>query len=148
MHVKSVESSIILPLVWCDRSEKWCQHRCRPRHLAMVQNDEVPRVAEQCDVNIRSLTQPSGNDSQVVKSLHSNACKCIMPLRHGITINSYRAANPLVRLLEGKERWEAPGHLKGFLPLNWGVAEQNPTVTCMVLKAKANDRRKNLPLAD
>ncbi|GFW75620.1 hypothetical protein TNCV_4428031 [Trichonephila clavipes] len=31
-----------------------------PHHLTMVQNDEVrrqsPRVAEQCDVNIRSLT--------------------------------------------------------------------------------------------
>ncbi|GFV71087.1 hypothetical protein TNCV_1662441 [Trichonephila clavipes] len=36
-----------------------------------------------------------------------------------------------------------PGQPQGLLPLNWGGTEQNRTVTCMVLKAKANDRRKN-----
>ncbi|GFV95849.1 uncharacterized protein TNCV_1728991 [Trichonephila clavipes] len=51
MYVKSVESSTVLPLVWCDSQEKGrCQLRCRPRHLTMVQNDEDhhqnPRVAE------------------------------------------------------------------------------------------------------
>ncbi|GFT02696.1 hypothetical protein TNCV_829621 [Trichonephila clavipes] len=34
--------------------------------------------------------------------------KCIVSLRHGGTINSRRAANPLVWLVEGVERWEAP----------------------------------------
>ncbi|GFX13867.1 hypothetical protein TNCV_3421781 [Trichonephila clavipes] len=51
-----------------------------------------------------------------------------LPLRHGGTLNSRRAASRLV--------W----------PLNWGGIEQNRTVTCMVLKAKANDRRKNSSL--
>ncbi|GFT75801.1 uncharacterized protein TNCV_851101 [Trichonephila clavipes] len=69
--------------------------------------------------------------------------KCIVPLRHGGTLNSRRAANPLVWLVEGEEKWEAPGHILGFLPLNWGGTEKNRTVTYMVLKAKANDRRKN-----
>ncbi|GFS61367.1 hypothetical protein TNCV_3105531 [Trichonephila clavipes] len=36
-----------------------CQLRCRPRHLTVVQNDEVrrksPRVPQQYDVNIHSL---------------------------------------------------------------------------------------------
>ncbi|GFV87629.1 uncharacterized protein TNCV_779131 [Trichonephila clavipes] len=59
------------------------------------------------------------------------------------TLNSHRAASPLVWLVEGEERWETPVHLQGFLPLNWGGTEQNRTVTCMTLKAKANDRRKN-----
>ncbi|GFX40983.1 RNase H domain-containing protein [Trichonephila clavipes] len=37
MHIESVESSNILPLVWCGRREG-CQIRCRPRHLTMAQN--------------------------------------------------------------------------------------------------------------
>ncbi|GFY11133.1 uncharacterized protein TNCV_4471191 [Trichonephila clavipes] len=36
-----------------------------------------------------------------------DVCKCIVPLRHGGTLNSRRVASPLVRLVEGKERWEA-----------------------------------------
>ncbi|GFU27152.1 uncharacterized protein TNCV_775711 [Trichonephila clavipes] len=75
-----------------------------------------------------------------------DVCKCIVPLRHGGTLNSRRAANPLVWLVEGEERCEAPDHPQGFLPLNCGGTEQKRTVTCMVLKAKANDRRKILAL--
>ncbi|GFV03745.1 cullin-4A [Trichonephila clavipes] len=52
-----------------------------------------------------------------------------------------RVASPLVRLVEGEERWEAPDHLQGVLPLNWGETELNCSVTCMVLKATANNRR-------
>ncbi|GFV42987.1 hypothetical protein TNCV_2661821 [Trichonephila clavipes] len=51
---------------------------------------------------------------------------------HGGTLNSRRAASPLVWLVGGGR--EVGG--------NWGRTEQNRTVTCMVLKAKANDRRK------
>ncbi|GFT24381.1 uncharacterized protein TNCV_3252291 [Trichonephila clavipes] len=74
-----------------------------------------------------------------------DVCKCIVPLRHWGALNNRRAASPLVWLVEGEERWEAPGHSQGFLPPNWGGTEQNRTVTYMVLKAKAvkNDRSKN-----
>ncbi|GFY04429.1 uncharacterized protein TNCV_4415171 [Trichonephila clavipes] len=43
MHVKSVESSNVLPFVWCGVVVRRgaCQLRCRPRHLTMVQNYEV-----------------------------------------------------------------------------------------------------------
>ncbi|GFV47477.1 uncharacterized protein TNCV_885491 [Trichonephila clavipes] len=68
-------------------------------------------------------------------------CKCIVPAWHWGTINSRRAACPLVRLVEGEERWEVPDHPQGVLPLNWGGIEPNHTVTCMVLKAMDNDRR-------
>ncbi|GFW79130.1 uncharacterized protein TNCV_3631611 [Trichonephila clavipes] len=87
--------------------------------------------------------------TEMVKGLGSNPgedmdiCKRIERLRHGGTLNSRRAANLLGWLMEGGERWEAPGHSQAFLPLNWGGTEKNRTVTCMVLKAKANDRRKN-----
>ncbi|GFX85521.1 uncharacterized protein TNCV_3716931 [Trichonephila clavipes] len=70
-----------------------------------------------------------------------DVCKCIVPLWHGGTLNSHRAASPLVWVVEGEDRWEAPGHHQGFLPLNWSGTEQNCTVTCMVFKAKANGRR-------
>ncbi|GFV42055.1 hypothetical protein TNCV_1569221 [Trichonephila clavipes] len=56
-----------------------------------------------------------------------------MPLRHGGTLNSHRPTRSLAWLVEGQERWEAPAHPQGILPLNWGGAEQNRTVTCMVL---------------
>ncbi|GFS57192.1 uncharacterized protein TNCV_491141 [Trichonephila clavipes] len=76
-----------------------------------------------------------------------DVCKCIVPLQHGSTLNSCRAASLLVWLVEGEKRWEAPDQPHGFLPLNWGVTEQKRTVTCMMLKAKANDRRKILALS-
>ncbi|GFV73926.1 uncharacterized protein TNCV_2641901 [Trichonephila clavipes] len=71
-----------------------------------------------------------------------DACKCILPLRHGGTLNN-EESSPLVRLVEGKERWEVPGHPQGFFRLNWGGTEKNRTVACIVLKAKFNDRRKS-----
>ncbi|GFV10378.1 hypothetical protein TNCV_1951511 [Trichonephila clavipes] len=43
-----------------------------------------------------------------------DVCKCIVPLRHGGTSNSRRAASPLVRFVEGEERWEDPDHPRGF----------------------------------
>ncbi|PRD36080.1 UNVERIFIED_CONTAM: hypothetical protein NCL1_09708 [Trichonephila clavipes] len=56
-------------------------------------------------------------------------CKCIVPSRHGGTLNSRRAASPLAWLVEGEERWEAPDH-----PPKWGGNEPTLTVTCMMLK--------------
>ncbi|GFS81443.1 hypothetical protein TNCV_895871 [Trichonephila clavipes] len=58
----------------------------------------------------------------------------------------HREASLLVRLVEGEERWETPDHPQGVLPHNWGGMEPNPTITCLVLKAKTNDRRKTSPL--
>ncbi|GFW42287.1 retrovirus-related Pol polyprotein from transposon TNT 1-94 [Trichonephila clavipes] len=69
-----------------------------------------------------------------------------VPLRHGVTLNSHRAASLLVRLVEGEERWETPDHPQGVLPHNWGRMEPNHTITCMVLKAKTDDRHKTSPL--
>ncbi|GFV72520.1 hypothetical protein TNCV_2763841 [Trichonephila clavipes] len=40
-----------------------------------------------------------------------DVCKCIVPVRHGGTRNIHPAASPLVRLVEGEER---------FPCLNWG----------------------------
>ncbi|GFX60192.1 uncharacterized protein TNCV_4533521 [Trichonephila clavipes] len=70
-----------------------------------------------------------------------DVCKCIVPSRHGGTLNSRRAACPLVRLVEGEERWDNPDYPRDVLPLNWGETELNRFVTCMGLKATANDRR-------
>ncbi|GFU06771.1 hypothetical protein TNCV_4353351 [Trichonephila clavipes] len=44
---------------------------------------------------------------------------------NGGTLNSSRAASPLVRLVEGEERWKAPDHPQGVLPQNWGKIELN-----------------------
>ncbi|GFU71984.1 uncharacterized protein TNCV_2999671 [Trichonephila clavipes] len=73
-----------------------------------------------------------------------DVCKCIVPSRQWGTLNSHRDASPLVRLVKGEERWEAPNHSQRELPQIWGGTEPNHTVTCIVLKAKANDRCKIL----
>ncbi|GFS64810.1 uncharacterized protein TNCV_2000401 [Trichonephila clavipes] len=56
------------------------------------------------------------------------------PLWKGKPLENRRATNPLVRLVEEEEMWEAPDHPQGVLP-------QNRSATCMLLKATANDRR-------
>ncbi|GFW59927.1 cullin-4A [Trichonephila clavipes] len=70
-----------------------------------------------------------------------DVCKCIVYSLHGGTLNSRQAATLPVKLVEGEERWEAPYHSQGVLPQNWGETELNHSVTCMVLKATANERR-------
>ncbi|GFX80620.1 uncharacterized protein TNCV_498871 [Trichonephila clavipes] len=70
-----------------------------------------------------------------------DVCKCTMPSRHGGTLNSRRAASPLRKLVEGEVRWKATDHPQGVCPRNWGKTELNRSVTCMVLKATANDSR-------
>ncbi|GFT86004.1 cullin-4A [Trichonephila clavipes] len=70
-----------------------------------------------------------------------DVCKCTVPAWQEGTLNSRRATSPLVRLVKGEERWEAPDHRKGVLPQNWGETELNRSVTCTVLKSTANDRR-------
>ncbi|GFY30984.1 cullin-4A [Trichonephila clavipes] len=70
-----------------------------------------------------------------------DVCNCIVPSRHKGTLNSRRAASPLVRLEKEEERWKAPDHPQGVLPQNLGETELNRSVTCMVLKATVNDRR-------
>ncbi|GFW64745.1 uncharacterized protein TNCV_4450471 [Trichonephila clavipes] len=57
------------------------------------------------------------------------------------TLNSRRAASPLVKLMEGEEKWDAPHHQQRVLPQNWGETELNRSVTFLVLKVTANDRR-------
>ncbi|GFS65391.1 uncharacterized protein TNCV_2451931 [Trichonephila clavipes] len=66
-----------------------------------------------------------------------DVCRYIVPSWHEGILNSRRAANPLVRLVEEEERWEAPDHPQDCLPQNWGGNVSNRTVTYMVL----NDRR-------
>ncbi|GFX37897.1 DUF4817 domain-containing protein [Trichonephila clavipes] len=72
---------------------------------------------------------------------------CIIPLRHGGTLNSRRVSISLVRLVDREQRWEALDHLQGVLPQNWGSNQAtNRAVTCMVLKATYNDRLTFSPL--
>ncbi|GFW44008.1 uncharacterized protein TNCV_997731 [Trichonephila clavipes] len=76
-----------------------------------------------------------------------DVCKCIVPSRHRGTLNIHRTASPLMRLVTGDERWEAPDPPPGFvLPQNWGGTELNRSVTCMVPKATANDWRTSSAL--
>ncbi|GFX69943.1 uncharacterized protein TNCV_2079231 [Trichonephila clavipes] len=69
-----------------------------------------------------------------------DVCKCIVPSRHWGSLNSRRATSPLVRLVEGEERWESPDDPQGILPQNWGKIELNRAVTCVP------SQRSSIPL--
>ncbi|GFT89395.1 GPI inositol-deacylase [Trichonephila clavipes] len=45
-----------------------------------------------------------------------DVCNCLVPLQHGGTLNSHRAASSIMRLVKGVEWWEAPDHLQGTHP--------------------------------
>ncbi|GFW96961.1 uncharacterized protein TNCV_4801741 [Trichonephila clavipes] len=75
-----------------------------------------------------------------------DVCKCIESLRHEGTLNSRRAAIPILNLVEGEERWEVPDYPQGVLLQNRGGIEPNRTVIYIVLKTTVNDRSKCSPL--
>ncbi|GFU67533.1 uncharacterized protein TNCV_3239801 [Trichonephila clavipes] len=74
-----------------------------------------------------------------------DGCKYALPLRHGGSLNSHRAASPLMRLVGREERWDAPDHPLGVLSQNWNGTEPKYTITCIELKAAANDRQTSSP---
>ncbi|GFU48573.1 hypothetical protein TNCV_1439471 [Trichonephila clavipes] len=67
-------------------------------------------------------------------------CKCIVLLRHGVTINSSLAASPLTWLLDGKERWEALEPPPGCSPskLGWNQAKSY----CHLYGSQGHDHRQ------
>ncbi|GFX86129.1 cullin-4A [Trichonephila clavipes] len=67
-----------------------------------------------------------------------DVCQCILPSRNGGTFNSRRVFHEVGGM--GREV-RGTGHPQGVLPQNWGETEINSSITCMVLKAMANDRR-------
>ncbi|GFX03744.1 hypothetical protein TNCV_2113161 [Trichonephila clavipes] len=73
-----------------------------------------------------------------------DVCKCILPSRHGGTLNSRQAASPLMRLVAGVKRWEAPDPPPVSSPskLGWN----RPKSYCHLYGAKANNRRTSSPL--
>ncbi|GFW74630.1 uncharacterized protein TNCV_962051 [Trichonephila clavipes] len=101
----------------------------------------LKKSAKRPDKNFRKACSTSWDTAPLVPSIRHSVHS-----RYGGALNSCRAANSLVRLVEEEERWEAPDHPQGVLLQKWDVIEQNRTVTCMVIKDKANDRRKILAL--
>ncbi|GFT26438.1 cullin-4A [Trichonephila clavipes] len=118
-------------------------------HLYVVVKDprtKIPEVGGKVAHSVKWLVTLTA----VALGLGSNPgedmdiCECIEPSSHGSTLNSRRTTSPLVRLVKGEDRWDAPDQPQGVLPLNWGETELNRSVICMVLKTTANDRH---PLA-
>ncbi|GFW73770.1 uncharacterized protein TNCV_1542241 [Trichonephila clavipes] len=73
---------------------------------------------------------PLGLGSNPVEDM--DVCKYVVTSRYRGTLNSRRAAGPLVRLVEGEERSEPPDHPRVFSLKIWGETEQNRHITCMV----------------
>ncbi|GFS61207.1 hypothetical protein TNCV_3104681 [Trichonephila clavipes] len=52
--------------------------------------------------------------------LDMDVCKCRVLSWHGGTLNSRRAASPLMRLVAGDQRWETPDCPPGCPPSKFG----------------------------
>ncbi|GFU09306.1 uncharacterized protein TNCV_1586941 [Trichonephila clavipes] len=119
LHLKENKASLIkkFPLQFDlpgkKEEKKWCK-LCLGSKLYNEIYDEP------CNDEVEAY-HPLGLSSNPGEDM--DVCKCIGPSRHGGTLNSRRAASPLVRLVEGKERWEAPDHSQGVFLLNWGGNE-------------------------
>ncbi|GFV57104.1 uncharacterized protein TNCV_3530531 [Trichonephila clavipes] len=112
-------------------------HLRKSRQVGFI-GDNTQCTHKKCSSSLYEKDVNPGEDMDV--------CKCIVPSRHEDTQNSRRTASPLVRLVAGDERWEALTLPQGVLSQNRGETELNRTVTCMMLKAKAKDRRPSSPL--
>ncbi|GFW06826.1 hypothetical protein TNCV_3289261 [Trichonephila clavipes] len=55
-----------------------------------------------------------------------DVCKCIVPLWHGGTQNSSRAASPLVMLVKGEDRWKASDPSPRVFSLKIRVENRSP----------------------
>ncbi|GFT79574.1 hypothetical protein TNCV_3177351 [Trichonephila clavipes] len=67
-----------------------------------------------------------------------DVCKCIVPSRHGGTLNCRRAASPLERLVEGKERWLQITNKKVTLH---GYSDASEAAYACVVYAVQRDRK-------
>ncbi|GFX73047.1 hypothetical protein TNCV_1704491 [Trichonephila clavipes] len=74
--------------------------------------DDVPEdtTEDECDEIFVLSNNECSKGSRFESLRNMNDYKCIVTSRHGDTLNSCRAASPLVRLEEGKERCH-PRHL-------------------------------------
>ncbi|GFX84386.1 hypothetical protein TNCV_4134961 [Trichonephila clavipes] len=106
----------------------WGGHRSSFDQVSKFNRGRIVAYGD-CELSFREIGQHVGRkQATVMRIYHRWTC---------------RASTLLLWLVEGEEMWEAPGHPQGFLSLNEGGTKQNRNITCMVLKAKANDRRKN-----
>ncbi|GFU70111.1 hypothetical protein TNCV_3807421 [Trichonephila clavipes] len=73
-----------------------------------------------------------------------DVCKCVVPSRYGGALKSRRGRKSSGEVGGRGREVEGPLNTSSvFSP----KTEQNRTITFIVLKAKANDRRKNLALS-
>ncbi|GFX75278.1 hypothetical protein TNCV_3043001 [Trichonephila clavipes] len=78
--------------------------------MVIIKEDNLPSC--QWSLGRINIIYP-GKDSKGLGSNPGedmNVCKCILPSRQGCTLNSRQAASPLVRLVEGEERWDEFDH--------------------------------------
>ncbi|GFU61369.1 uncharacterized protein TNCV_530691 [Trichonephila clavipes] len=88
------------------------------RHTSNRQASSSKTLFSACEWLATLTTVPYGLGSNLGEGM--DVCKCIVPLLHWGTLNSHQAASPLVRLVEGEERWEAPGHPQDSSPSKLG----------------------------
>ncbi|GFY17227.1 hypothetical protein TNCV_1090031 [Trichonephila clavipes] len=72
--------------------------------------------------------------------------KRVVPSRHWGTLNSRRAASPLVWWVEGEERWVASDQPQGVRPQNWGGTETDMTSPFRLLPCLLDIKFRDTPV--
>ncbi|GFX38159.1 hypothetical protein TNCV_3837581 [Trichonephila clavipes] len=106
----------------------WLLFKVKNHEMASIETDRGfrrffarrfrPRTAWEDNYKFQLTAVPQGFGSNSGEGL--DVCKYIVPLRHGVTLNNHRAASPLVRLVEGEERWKAPSSFPQCSPSTSG----------------------------
>ncbi|GFW18369.1 hypothetical protein TNCV_1183971 [Trichonephila clavipes] len=90
--------------VGCQFETRWVHRWWIMEGLSIKKTKKRKRVRELRENPSRTKT------GKVPGWLKTARCKRIVPLWHGSSLNSSRAASPLVWLVEGVEKREAPDH--------------------------------------
>ncbi|GFV68711.1 hypothetical protein TNCV_1902271 [Trichonephila clavipes] len=112
------------------RRQSCCEiHHCR--HWRLVQNRfQVASEEEIQGIEVQETWRPSNRFA--VSYPPSGICGMEWPVFSAATLGNLQTL---------EERWEAPNHFPDVIPQNWDETKPSRTVTCMMLKTTANERR-------
>ncbi|GFW38937.1 hypothetical protein TNCV_1818781 [Trichonephila clavipes] len=110
--IKDFLRFVLLPYTEDGSAHLKTNYHSLPMILSVIESS----VVELSEIELSFESNIIGLDSKPGEGI--DVCKCIMLLWQGGILNSSRATSPLMGLVEGEERWEAPDHPQGFHPPN------------------------------
>ncbi|GFW20114.1 hypothetical protein TNCV_2320551 [Trichonephila clavipes] len=90
---------------FCSGNEYVCDHAKTTVFETVLLTNITISTCHPSGIVVLQTAVPQGQGSNPGEDM--DIYECIVPSRHGDTLNSCRAASPLVRSVEEEERWEA-----------------------------------------